>query len=149
MKFRERVSVVCLHNDQILCFDGLDPQSQQQYYFIPGGGIETGETKSEAAIRETMEETGYAVEILEETCVTRRYPFRWNGAVFDCLTHFYLGHLTGPWKPPGPVQDQDYNRNPCWRDLRNLGTDFGYSKEIFEAIAELVDLAKTTKKPTA
>jgi 8-oxo-dGTP pyrophosphatase MutT (NUDIX family) len=35
-------------------------------WVIPGGGIETGETPEEAAIRETREESGYEVKIIRK-----------------------------------------------------------------------------------
>ncbi|MGL4763322.1 MAG: NUDIX hydrolase [Sarcina sp.] len=37
--------------------------TNEGYYKLPGGGIEKGETKEEAAIREVKEETGYKMEL--------------------------------------------------------------------------------------
>jgi 8-oxo-dGTP pyrophosphatase MutT (NUDIX family) len=37
-----------------------------EYFKIPGGGIETGETQEQAAIREAKEETGCDVSLIKE-----------------------------------------------------------------------------------
>ena len=43
------------------------------YYTIPGGGVEDNETFSEAAIRETKEETGCDISIIKDLIV-EEYP---------------------------------------------------------------------------
>lgn len=138
MKFRERVSVICLYNQQILGFEAVDPHSGEKYFFLPGGAIENGETQIQAAVRETLEETGYIIEIVSQNPISKRYPFHWNGADFDCLTHFYFAKLKGDFHPPMPVQDQDYNKGACWRPVSEIENDFKYSKPIREAVLEML-----------
>ena len=41
----------------------------RDYYVVPGGGIEPGETPGSAAVREAEEETGLTVELGEKLCV--------------------------------------------------------------------------------
>lgn len=43
----------------------LDDGTVKEYYVIPGGGIEEGETKEEAIVRELKEELSIDVEIIE------------------------------------------------------------------------------------
>ncbi len=46
---RRRVSVVVVHQGQVLGFHAEDPHNHRRYFFLPGGVIEEGETPSEAA----------------------------------------------------------------------------------------------------
>lgn len=71
MKKRIRASAVVLHNDQILTFFAIDPQSGKEYYFLPGGKVEPGESPVETALRETFEETGYQIRIESSSAIDK------------------------------------------------------------------------------
>ena len=61
---RRSVRVLPVDRDgQVLLLLGLDPaRPSAPYWFTIGGGVETGETVEEAAVREMHEETGTRVE---------------------------------------------------------------------------------------
>lgn len=137
MKSRVRTSVVLVHNDRLLSFLAVDPSSQREYYFLPGGGIEAEETAPEAAARETLEETGFHVRIDADSAIDREYFFYWDGTDYDCLTLFYWARLHSPLQ--SPVNDQDYNKGVAWVPLAEVKEKFGYNAEIISAIEELIE----------
>jgi tRNA(adenine34) deaminase len=138
MTFRLRASTVLVHNDRLLTFLGVDPQSGKEYLFLPGGAVESGETAPDTAIRETFEETGFRVNVDTGSAIERQYPFYWNGDDFDCLTIFYRGRLLSPMQ--NPVKDQDYNKGVVWLPVAEITAKFAYSAEILSAVEELISL---------
>lgn len=63
---------------------------------FPGGAIELGESAAEAAIRETREETGLDVEIVDLLGVYSKYEQRYrNGDVTQPITVFFRCRPTG------------------------------------------------------
>ena len=134
---RERASVICIHEGEILVFVGVDPTSGQTYYLLPGGAIEPGETEVECATRETWEETGYHVIVDPGSRLTKQYKFVWNGQTYDCTTHFYRARLGEKFHLPLPVADQDYNKGATWVQTDKIHKIFDYTAEIQEAVLAL------------
>lgn len=131
-KFRRRVSVVVVHQGRILGFHALDPHNQLSYFFIPGGKIEEGESPAQAAVRETLEETGYEIEILPQLSLERRYDFEWDGQLNDCCTTFLVGRLLN--EHPMQVNDAAYHRGVGWCSLADINQVFAYHKDILEPV---------------
>lgn len=135
---RERVSVICVHRHKILCFVAIDPTSLKRYYFLPGGGLEAGETELDCAARETWEETGYKVIVEAGSKITKSYLFHWDGKHYDCTTHFYRAHLAEAYHPPRHVEDQEYNKGPVWIPVAKVHAIFDYTQEIQEAVEQML-----------
>lgn len=144
--YRERTSVIVLHKNQILGFQAIDPTSQTPYFFLPGGGLEDGESLAQSAARECLEETGYKVHILEETAFERCYDFTWNGEVYACKTTFFVAQLAEDWKAPQIVQDASYHKGVQWLDVKNIPQVFSYHSDILWAVQKLL---KTAQKKSA
>jgi 8-oxo-dGTP diphosphatase len=63
-------------------------------YFLPGGGIEAGESPAEAAIREAVEETGMTIRIFREIGRANEYVFSPTRHVyFNKIGTFYLAEI--------------------------------------------------------
>ncbi len=56
-----RPATIVIKNEKALVIKSK--YGNEEFYLFPGGGIEKGETIVQAAIRETLEETGYLVKI--------------------------------------------------------------------------------------
>lgn len=90
---RIRASALCFSNQQWLCVHLKDPQSGKVFVLPPGGEIEPGETPVNAAQREALEETGYAVSVDPKSELVVDYQFLWAGKNYDCRTHFFIAQL--------------------------------------------------------
>ncbi len=62
-KISVRPSTITIKDGKILLVKSV--YGNEQFYLFPGGGVEYGETIEKAAIRETLEETGFKVEIIK------------------------------------------------------------------------------------
>lgn len=58
---RQRAAVIILAADQVLLIHRYN--HGREYYIVPGGGVEPGETLEQAAWREIKEETGLEIEL--------------------------------------------------------------------------------------
>lgn len=65
---------------------------KHNYYKLPGGGVEDGETYERAAVRECLEEIGCVVELDGEIGVTHEYFAETNRLQHS---YAYVGHVVG------------------------------------------------------
>ncbi len=137
MNTRIRSTAVVLQNELLLTFIGIDPLSKKEYYFLPGGLIEEHETAPESAERETLEETGYMINIEPSSVIDKEYDFFWNGKNHHCLTFFYRGFLKSPLQAPKEVKDADYNLVVKWIPKSEIANLLNYNSTILEATLKL------------
>lgn len=108
---RNRTGVFCLRDNKLLAIELEDPTTRKRFWSLPGGAIEDTESVEAAAVRETLEETGYHVTLTSEA-FTSHYPFRWDGDIYDCTTHWFSAELARP--EPAPVDDASYLHQARW-----------------------------------
>jgi ADP-ribose pyrophosphatase YjhB (NUDIX family) len=60
-----RCQAVILKDNKMLVLRQYNYKRQEEYWMLPGGGLEDGETEQQCIIREIKEETGSDVEIKE------------------------------------------------------------------------------------
>ena len=91
------------------------------FWIIPGGGVEEGETPSQAAIREVCEETGLGVELVKLLWCTENY-----NPEFDQLSlHLiYLGRRLAGKLGSGEFRAGFFDRSELERMERWPGGEF-------------------------
>jgi 8-oxo-dGTP pyrophosphatase MutT (NUDIX family) len=67
-------------------------EAAESHWLTPGGGVESGERPSEAAVREVFEETGIAIVLAPdvEPILVVQDVWSWAGVTYDQANHFFL-----------------------------------------------------------
>lgn len=82
-------------DDRILLLHGCEPADPAStWWFTPGGGVEAGESREEAARREVAEETGITGIRLGPVLWRRSCSFPFDGRRWDQDEWYYLGRTT-------------------------------------------------------
>ena len=76
----------------MLLFSGIDRTKPDvaPWWFAVGGALEDGETAEDAAIRETLEETGLAIEHPGPVVFARQFNWEFEGNNYDQTEWFFV-----------------------------------------------------------
>jgi len=129
-KISVRPSVIVLKDNKLLVVHST--YNSEDYFLLPGGGIEGNETIYECAIRETKEETNQDIKIIKVAYL--------NDYITDkgrCLNIYLLGRLKN-YKETTHLKDPCINENKIkkaeWINIdKLLELDFR-PKELIERI---------------
>lgn len=85
-------SRVILLNDKnhILYLHAVEPKTEKHFWIMPGGGLIQEESFEDAAIRETIEETGLSITLGPWVWI-RRHKYVWNGKPLDQYERYFVG----------------------------------------------------------
>jgi 8-oxo-dGTP pyrophosphatase MutT (NUDIX family) len=79
-------------DDRILLLHGFEPsEPSSTWWFTPGGGVQSGESREQAARRELAEETGITDVRLGPVLWQRSCSFPFDGRRWDQDEWYYLG----------------------------------------------------------
>jgi 8-oxo-dGTP pyrophosphatase MutT (NUDIX family) len=98
-------AVVLDGQDRVLLLKARDPYhpSKGEWWELPGGGLEPGESTRDAAARELFEETGLDGVDMGESVWRHHARFVFAGIGFDQHEHVHVGRVDVPadWRPAG------------------------------------------------
>lgn len=114
-KIRVRSSVILLRQDRLLLVRHQGLGAEGIFWAPPGGGVDFGEALSQAAIRETREETGLTVRIGQLLCISEYIQAPLHAVEFFFLANLEHGHLQKGQDPELPIIEQ-----VKWMDLSEL-----------------------------
>jgi 8-oxo-dGTP pyrophosphatase MutT (NUDIX family) len=84
-------------DDRVLLLAARDPADNRIVWFVPGGGVEEGETLEHAAERELAEEVPQAGTVtLAGPIWTRHHDFSWAGHPVSQTEWFFVARLDSP-----------------------------------------------------
>lgn len=126
---RERALAAIIQNGKIVMVKA--EEEHRSYWTLPGGGVESCETREEAAIREAKEEANIDIKII-------RYLF--EGQCSAGTEHCYLAVPVGNpivelGYDPELEADQQILTNVEWKDMNTVQNDL-HVRRVLEALSE-------------
>lgn len=109
-KVREACRGIVVRDGKIL----LTCEVKTDQWFIPGGGVEGGESFLQCCIRELAEETGYVVETLEHFATIHEYYEEWK-----FTSHYFACRIVGESDRVLTPREAEVGLEPRWLSLED------------------------------
>ena len=107
-KVREACRGIVIHNGKIL----LTYEVNTDQWFIPGGGLEEGESAQECCVRELAEETGCVVKVNKQYLTINEHYDEW---LF--VSHYYICDYVGETERSLTERETEEGLEPRWISL--------------------------------
>ncbi len=120
----------------MLCVELRDPTTRKCMWSLPGGEIEAGETPDQTAVRETLEETGHAVEVDPASRLVSQYFIRWDARTYDCTNHWFLARPVHPHA--AAVDDADYLLGSAWIPVERIRELLAWHPHIQQTVLGMI-----------
>lgn len=102
----------------------LTYETNRDQWFIPGGGLEAGESLEQCCIRELAEETGCVVEPLYQFLALNEYYEEWLYA-----SHYFVCEITGQTPRLLTQRETEAGLEPRWIPLNEAVAIFSKHQE--------------------
>jgi 8-oxo-dGTP diphosphatase len=112
--YHDRATVfgVALRDGKLACVRVHRPAGDD-YYDLPGGAVDPGETEVEALAREFAEETGLRIQPGQPFAWAAQYLQKRDGRSVNNLCAFWTAEAEGE---PDPALKQEYDHTLVWLD---------------------------------
>lgn len=129
LSWRVSAYVIIRRADQVL----LIKNSREQAYDIVGGGIDFGESVTDALNREAMEEAGAQVKVGQLLANKLDWFYYYQGTYHQTLQLLYAAELVGELQPPTDPEIEWVG----WVPLSEAGTKYPLPPFVSQTIAAL------------
>jgi 8-oxo-dGTP pyrophosphatase MutT (NUDIX family) len=141
---RTSVRVILLDPaDRVLLLGAQDPDDGRTVWFMPGGGVEPGESFTETADRELREELGVSGLAFTGPVWTRYHDHTWDGRAIRQTEWYFVARTSNTLpaeriKPPGP--EGDYFVGARWLSVEDIrrSTDLIAPSRLAELLPPLL-----------